>query len=58
MQCNVYLLAGEVNRIYTDIEKYISLVVIRGDSAHKNKAFPVSLTMSLALQRKEKIHIL
>ncbi|XP_055580763.1 rab GTPase-activating protein 1-like isoform X3 [Falco cherrug] len=53
-----YLPAGEVSRICPDTEKHISLPLIGEDSAPKNRAVPVCFTISLALQRKEKIHTL
>lgn len=40
---------------YPNTEKYISVLMINEDSAHKNKAFPVYVTTSLVLPRKEKI---
>lgn len=54
----MHLPGGEVNRIYPDIEKYVSLLVIGEDNAHKTKAFLVCFTISSAFQRKKKINIL
>lgn len=47
--------AGEAYRIYPSTEEYIPLLRISEDSAHKTKAFPVYITTSLVLPRKEKI---
>lgn len=57
MRCCVYFPAEEarIYRIYPNFEKYISVLMIGEDSAHKNKALLVCVTTSLVLPRKEKI---
>ena len=54
----MHLPPGEANRVYPGTKKHISPLVIDLVGGLTNpKAFPVYFSISLALQRKEKIHI-